>query len=167
MKKANLYFTKFVKRMTYFYKKKRGANLKYIAVIEFQKRGAVHYHIVFFNLPFLRKEKIAEIWKHGFIKIKKVEHVDNIGAYMSKYMTKAFLDKHLQGKKRYFASKELKKPILIKDERKAFYVSQNLPPNMLRKESTYASEYQERVHYRQYNLGIGKTLSDFIDFPLE
>lgn len=41
-------------------------------MFEFQKRGAIHYHLLC-NLPFVSSKELAEIWTHGFIKIKKIE----------------------------------------------------------------------------------------------
>ena len=49
----NLLFDKFIKRLNYkiFNKKKR--LLKYLAVLEKQKRGAWHVHIMLFDFPFI------------------------------------------------------------------------------------------------------------------
>ncbi len=71
LKEANLCWTAFIKRLKYHL----GFNPAYVAVVEFQKRGAVHYHAVFFNIPFIEniKDKWAEIWSHGFISIKSVK----------------------------------------------------------------------------------------------
>ena len=52
-KEANAYFTRFMKKLNYQVFKSKKSVIKYLAVVEFQKRGAVHYHVVFFNLPFL------------------------------------------------------------------------------------------------------------------
>jgi hypothetical protein len=67
IKKANLHFTKYIKRLNYQYFRNKKAVMKYVVVIEFQKRGAVHYHVVFFNLP--RVDKIKERKKRKFQKI--------------------------------------------------------------------------------------------------
>ena len=48
---ANAEFTLFIKRLNYYVFKQKKSILKYLVVPEFQKRGAVHYHIIFFNLP--------------------------------------------------------------------------------------------------------------------
>ncbi|ARM72089.1 hypothetical protein LMxysn_0454 [Listeria monocytogenes] len=45
----------------------------YIAVPEMQKRGAYHFHILLFGLPYIHTSKYAKIWKNGFVKINKVE----------------------------------------------------------------------------------------------
>ncbi len=96
IKKANNHFKKFILRLNY----KTGHKIKYITVIEFQKRGAVHYHTIFFNLPF--RTDLQTIWGQGYIKIKALEKVDNVGAYICKYLQKEHYDDRLQGKKKYF-----------------------------------------------------------------
>jgi len=45
---ANKLFTLFVKKLNYQTYKTKKSVLKYLAVIEFQQRGAIHYHIIFF-----------------------------------------------------------------------------------------------------------------------
>ena len=55
VKKANYMFTKFKQRIDYEITKKKKSYLKYAGIIEFQKRGAVHYHVLFFNMPFMEK----------------------------------------------------------------------------------------------------------------
>lgn len=54
----NLIFDKFMKRLNYniFHTKKK--ILKYVAVLEKQKRGAYHAHILLFNLPFIEYERL-------------------------------------------------------------------------------------------------------------
>lgn len=111
---ANIEFRKFIKRLGNYIAKDQ-AYVQYVAVPEFQKRGAVHYHLVIFNLPYIKTSKIEDIWRNGFIQIKSIEEVDNIGAYMSKYMTKdSNGDERLHGQKCYFRSRDLYEPIEIK-----------------------------------------------------
>jgi len=44
IKQANYEFNKFIKRLNYRLYGTKKVNLKYTTVIEFQKRGAIHYH---------------------------------------------------------------------------------------------------------------------------
>ena len=105
---ANYEWKKFRQRLEYRIKKK----LKYIVVVEFQKRGAVHYHAVLFNMPYIHFSEYNKIWNNGFLQIdglediedKDLSEVDNIGAYVSKYMTKASAER-LEGKKSYFTAR--------------------------------------------------------------
>ncbi len=90
--------------------------LKYVAVIEFQKRGSIHFHVIYFNLPYIPQIKtiLAEVWGHGFINIKTLREVKNVSAYVCKYIQKQFISKKLRKQKAYFTSKNLKKPIEFK-----------------------------------------------------
>lgn len=81
-------FRKFVKRLGYHIDNKE-TYLKYLTVPEFQKRGAVHYHVVLFNLPYIKNKVLAKVGDNGFVKLNVIEDVANIGAYVCKYMTKA------------------------------------------------------------------------------
>lgn len=57
--------------MSYSIFKTRGA-LKYLCVIERMESGRIHYHVLFFNMPYVPVEKIADIWGHGLVKINKM-----------------------------------------------------------------------------------------------
>lgn len=89
----------------------RMGRMKYLAVIEFQKRGAVHFHVLYFNMPYIvgLKEKIQGYWKHGFTQVRAVRSVKQIGLYVSKYLTKN-IDKRLRGRKAFFTSRNLLRP---------------------------------------------------------
>lgn len=83
-------------------------DLKYLGVLEFQKRGAVHYHVLC-DLPFIKKEDLAVLWGYGFIDIRKPDYV--IGTYLYKYLSKDLNDEKLKGIRVYFHSKNLAKPV--------------------------------------------------------
>ena len=151
VKMCNKEFKKFIQRLT-----RRYDDLKYIAVIEFQKRGAIHYHMVC-NLPFIRKKELAELWGLGFVKINKIEHVDNVGAYVSKYMSKEAADERLRGLRGYNASKNLERPIELKTWLHGERVFKGACDVYIKnKKPVYKEEYTGveigRVGYAQYNL---------------
>ncbi|MCK1213515.1 rolling circle replication-associated protein [Streptococcus uberis] len=114
----NQEFDKFMKRLNYnvFHSKKK--MIKYVAVLEKQKRGAYHAHILVFNLPFIKFEKLRELWKLGSIRINKVnvDSIDNRGRYITKYMEKGIGQELIEnkGKKSYYSSNNLKQPIISK-----------------------------------------------------
>ncbi|MGG2973689.1 rolling circle replication-associated protein [Geobacillus stearothermophilus] len=127
-------------------------NLKYVAVIEFQKRGAVHYHVVAFNMPYVPHADLERIWGHGFVHIRAIDNCDNVGAYVTKYMTKDCDDERLREQKCYFSSRGLAKPveeIIEKEDLDALRVA--LSPNKTF-EKEFKSEYVGKVSYQQYNL---------------
>jgi hypothetical protein len=147
LKQANYEWKKFKQRL----ETKIGYKLQYLVVIEFQKRGAVHYHCVMFNLPYIQNNKLREIWGNGYVKINKIDNVDNVGAYVCKYITKDNEDDRLIGQKMYFASRGLKKPIEIKEESRVKSLASSLPASALTYSSTFENEYNS-VLYRQYNI---------------
>lgn len=106
---ANYEFKKFIERLKYEY-----GNFKYVAVIEFQKRGAIHYHMLA-SLPIIKKSELAAIWRNGFVKINNIKEVDDLGAYLIKYMTKNKDIWKLAREKSYLCSKNLKRPVFLYD----------------------------------------------------
>lgn len=101
------YYQKFIRRL-----KAKYTDLKFITVTEFQKRGAVHYHILC-NIPFITKSELAKLWPYGFSKVKAVTSSTSLALYLSKYLSKRFEDKRKQGHRLYYSSRGLKKPQII------------------------------------------------------
>jgi len=62
--------------------------------IELQDRGAPHFHILFFDLPYIRKETVQEMWaeiikqERPFTRIEAVRSWNGIMSYCSKYIAK-------------------------------------------------------------------------------
>ena len=80
---------KFIKRLRYKYK--NISSVDYLNVIEPQERGAWHCHLLlrFNDLDkiYIPNDEMAKIWGHGFVTIRSLKEVDNIGAYLSAYLT--------------------------------------------------------------------------------
>ena len=78
----------FMKRLKYQFK--NSTTVDYLSVVEPQQRGAWHVHLLlkFNDLPsvFIPSSELASLWGHGFVKIKRVDGVDNIGAYLTAYL---------------------------------------------------------------------------------
>lgn len=110
---ANNQFKKFIQRLKYHY-----GDFKYLAVLEFQKRGSIHYHMLS-DFGYIEHKELEKIWGNGFIWIRdlltenKGKPVDNVGAYIVKYMNKNNIDKRLMGKKAYFTSRNLFRPEVV------------------------------------------------------
>lgn len=150
IRECNKAFDKFMKRM-----RKRYGNFKYVKVIEFQDtndRGAVHYHLMA-DLPYIKHEKIADIWGNGFIGVNRIDKVDNLGAYMTKYMMKNFDDPRLRGEKAYSASKGLIRPhVAYQNDAAELMAAYQLDKRKIVFENQYESEYQGLVKYKEFNL---------------
>jgi hypothetical protein len=149
---ANYELKKFLQKM-----KRRQKNFAYVAVIEFQKRGAVHYHMLC-NLHLewtthkeLQKHEreLAAIWGNGFVDIGYRKN-DNAGAYLIKYMSKEHNDERLNGKKRYFFSRNLKQPKKLTglEAMKALQSLEGVPPVFT---NSYYNDFTGPVLYREYN----------------
>lgn len=151
LKVANENFKNFIKRMNYYLKIK----LKYLYVREFQKRGAVHFHCIFFNMPYVSHSKLLEIWNLGSVNIKKIDDVDNVGAYVCKYLKKDMINPKFCEQRIYDKSRGLIKPLVIKDKDNEllFKKIKNQIDNIeCCYQSSYESEYTGRVFYKQFNL---------------
>jgi hypothetical protein len=149
---ANYEFEKFIKRLNYHCFGTKKANLKYNVAVEFQDRGAIHYHVIIYNMPYVKANDIANVWGNGFIKINKIDNVDNVGAYVTEYMGKDIDDERLQGKKSYFSSRGLFKPIEITDKKIVETVAAALPFEKLNYSSQFENDYLGTISYKQYNL---------------
>lgn len=81
-------FDKFMKKLKYKYKKL--SSIDYISVIEPQERGAWHSHLLLrfndFEDVFIKNKELRDIWGQGYVTIKSLNDVDNIGAYLSAYL---------------------------------------------------------------------------------
>lgn len=119
-KKLYTDFDKFKKRLSYRFKD--SSTIDYISIVEPQGRGAWHCHVLMrFNdldKVFIKNSDLRSLWGHGYVTIKPLNDVDNIGAYLSAYlcdvelndenMIKAMVDdseivvKEVEGKEKKF-----------------------------------------------------------------
>ena len=69
---------------------------EYLMVVEPQQRGAWHGHLLLFygdeRAPFIPHGELCGLWGNGGVWITNVDDVDNIGAYLSAYLTDAVVD---------------------------------------------------------------------------
>ena len=123
-KYANREFSKFIQRLNYFVYGEKCTRLAYVGVPELQDRGAIHYHILFFNLPYIDKLEVEALWGLGYtrIEVEKVSGMqgENLGRYITKYMVKQFYSKDKQGKDIFYYDKD------IWEGKKVYFASRNL-----------------------------------------
>ncbi len=63
---------------------------RYILAVEPQERGAWHIHMIAIftkKAPFIPNELLRKLWGHGFVSIKALDNVDNVGAYLTSYLS--------------------------------------------------------------------------------
>lgn len=140
-------FRKFIKRLNCHLYKNKKSQISYLATWEKQKRGAVHYHIILFDFPFIPHDKLAKIWGHGLVWINKidVDSVENRGRYLSKYFDKD-LEMKEHKKKAFFKSQNLKLP---KETKKLT----SIPCDLENQEILYTKDYLRKspVFYLELN----------------
>lgn len=62
---------------------------EYITAAEPQGRGAWHLHCVFIfsgKAPYMENSVVRDCWKQGFVTVKRLDDVDNVGAYLTAYL---------------------------------------------------------------------------------
>lgn len=105
-----------------------GKGFRYIAVPEFQERGAVHYHALFWGIENKREllqERLSgyyqnvspflsDLFGQGFVFLKDTDGHAKLSSYLAKYMVKAICDSRLFSTKAYFASRNILRPVINK-----------------------------------------------------
>lgn len=153
---ANYLFNKFILRISYKY-----SSFEYLAVPEFQKRGAVHYHVLC-KLPFIEIPELQAIWAHGFIKLNRIDNVNNVGAYVCKYLSKDMFDERTFGKKKFFRSQTLTKALEILGWVAMKFIEYALSFLTPVFEKVFTSEWTGEVHYRAYTLASSPLINGVI-----
>lgn len=147
LKTCNKKFAAFVKRL-----RALDPDLKYLSKPEFQKRGAVHYHLVV-NTGFIDKKVLSKVWGYGFVDIRRVTCEEQIGAYLTKYLGKDFYDERFKGHKSFFYSNNMVRPrryYFNKVEEFKKYISTNkIKPDFV---SSYESEYSGLTYHKEFHL---------------
>lgn len=173
VKEADEDFRQFIETLNEDFQK----NHKYLAVREFQDRGAVHYHMLIdLNITWdrddhERREYFERLvhdvyWSHGWVDLKRLDYreegrkrkkyneegsVDNVGAYIVKYMD--IDDVRLQDYKSYLTSKGLERPKTYTGEEAAAVIkAYNLNQKKEVFTNQYDNEYLGKIVYREYNL---------------
>ena len=89
-KRLYMDFQQFNQRFQYYCKTKGYSKPEYIVMMEPQGRGAWHAHLLYIwqdmKAPYIANNEFRELWGHGFVRIKKLDNVDNVGAYLTAYL---------------------------------------------------------------------------------
>jgi len=132
---SSVIFTRFIARL----RRRAGKSFRYIAVPEFQKRGAVHWHVLLWGFPVeygcvghmaIRRGKkvfvetcpperkcerktrrISRLWLSGFVDAIATDGSPFLAGYLAKYMQKAMYDVRLSGKRAYYCAHNVLRPM--------------------------------------------------------
>lgn len=149
---ANISFKCFIYKVKRIFKE-----FKYICIPEFQKRGAVHYHLLTnidinnTKLIYCQEDnnyfKHIKYWNEGFNKVDILNNdIKKIIGYISKYMTKD-IDNRLFNHHRYFYSRNLIKPkinyINLDDSKHLDYLNNLLKNKKIVYKNNYLNKYND------------------------
>lgn len=138
----------------------------YVCVPEFQKRGAVHYHLLTnldiekdINLILQQENKKncydVKYWRYGFSSVFPLIDINVVG-YISKYMTKD-IDNRLYGRNRYLSShKGLEYPrelhIDLENKKQYQYFIDVVSSCSLVYEKEYLDYFGSTIQFKEYSL---------------
>lgn len=136
IKAANKQFTEFNKRLSYSLFNVHKNVLKYICIPEIQPKrqektglSVWHFHIIYFNLPYIKQSLLLKIWGAGGVNVQslskdiKGKSIRNTSAYVAKYIGKCvvggsafdlYKKSALKNMKRYNTSRSLLQPYVGK-----------------------------------------------------
>jgi hypothetical protein len=141
---------------------------KYLAIYEIQKKREMtykkavwHFHVVYFNLPWIDKNFMQDVWKHGFIDVRDLSAVGNVGFYMTKYMLKDANDPRLQGHRMYLASQNLLKPKVVRYQEIINQLVRNFPAEIITQETPpKQSKYLGELTRTRFNIAKNPELAE-------
>lgn len=152
-------FRSFVQALRYSY----GKSFRYVAVPEFQKRGAVHFHALFWRLPenVVSQERktraIALKWGMGFVYFKKTDGHIKIASYLSKYMAKAFTDPRLRNQKAYVASRNILRPTIARGIAPLWAIFDDMGEYKTDADEKYFARYLGECRHRIFRIVSGQS----------
>ncbi|BAN08194.1 conserved hypothetical protein (plasmid) [Levilactobacillus brevis KB290] len=161
---ANKCFYSYIRKI-----RRDNPKVKYLCTIEFQKRGAIHYHVLFKNIynvdygDYINKwrktiDRSSIVVKGGSVRVEFIDDTDNLINYISKYMSKEMTNESLCGKKCYLISKGLVRPDFNRriidsryDLKKLDHYVPEIKNMKLKEQKTYKDSYtEEPIKYLVY-----------------
>lgn len=159
IKKAKIDLNYFVKNI-----KKIKSDFRYIAIPEFQKRGAIHFHLlsnldlqdnnIIIKQKSNKKYYDVKYWNKGFTSFELLKgDIKKIIGYISKYMTKE-CDDRLFGIRRFTCSQNLIKPkeeyVNTFNQNELEYLTKLLESKECIYENTYKDNLDNEVNYMEF-----------------
>lgn len=145
IKQANKDFKHFIQKLHY-----RFGDFRYLAVLQLQRRGAVHYHMLA-DLPYINSQVLSTLWDKGSVNIQGIRQVGNVGEYITCHLGNDPYDTRLYGQRLYFTSRNLKKPVTHRGD-KAAEIAQGVKTNKEVAAWNFQNPYQGQVNYLEFHL---------------
>lgn len=157
--------------------KRQLGEIKYLYVVEPQERGAWHAHLLVKQMrahsTYWPADDIASAWGHGFIKVQKIQSVENVGAYLSAYLSNAPADPaddvQREGQQNYGEPGDDMPKAIVKGKRAHLYPkgmhlyrgSKNLEQPIVKKIRPHSKEYERLISDAQ--LTFARTIDLYDD----
>ncbi len=133
-------------KMRTYLKRKFGKNISFIAVLELQKSGYAHLHIMVDR--FIEQSWVSTAWESiGGGQIVHIKHVDihRTTHYLSKYLTKSMFLEHYGKNRRYTTSRDMTLiERKVKEISRSFWVVMTFPIENLLRLAGYDSFNEEK-----------------------
>lgn len=169
-------FRKFNMRLKKYLNKNNLPMYEYVTTAEPQGRGAWHLHLLLIfkkRPPYIKKKILENIWGLGFVSINTLKNIDNVGVYLTAYLSNLDVSDIIKNNKNdksiikglrlkmyptgfriYRCSKGIKKPIKYSATEKE--MQEKLNNDVLTYEKTIQITNNEgniinRINYRHYN----------------
>jgi len=169
-------FTQFAVRL-----RRRFRSVRYIAVPEFQQRGAAHWHVLIWGLPeelacsgmitryggrshFVEtcapdkacervQRTLQRLWLRGYADLIETDGHPALAGYLAKYMSKTMSDRRLRGKKAYYASRNIMRPMSISGNAITEFLNEIVPvDNLPLHIREFETQWLGRCVYKQYTI---------------
>jgi len=180
------FFTEFISRLRRVF----GKHFKYIAVPEFQVRGAIHFHVLFwgFKKEVIENEvpsvktfgeggniKLGEVkrgsrffqrlWQRGTVDCFLTDGSPKLASYVSKYMSKALFDDRLLAQKAYICSRNVMRSVSLKTSTVLNFASGIWGIDLKKPvvEKHFDTHWLGKGRYRLYDMGVDKSVDPVVD----
>jgi len=151
-------FTSFIATL----RREQGEGFRYIAVPEYQRRGALHFHVLLWGLNEYASEEsetryFARLWLRGFCDAIITDGSPRLAGYFAKYMSKSMQDVRLNGKKAYFCGRNTLRPVSVSATKIAEFKLQVIEQEVIHTgeltfERTFDSIWLGRCHYQKFHI---------------
>ena len=164
-------FTRAIERINYHLQDLVPEGLKYVVVPETQKRGALHFHQLVFNQPYIPQvyDWFDEIWGHGHVDVRAAaKDSQSLPGYLAKYLSKDMESARQFNGKRYFSSKGLLKTVSYSNRGHIEMILRSLPPGTKKMvfekpiESQRAGKIWITRFFLPHDLGLVDTVASFL-----
>jgi len=148
-----------LKRFAERLRRTRFPTLRYIAVVEWQKRGRLHFHLLVWGIDEKtiaterKTRNLQRVWLRGYLDARPSDGHPRLATYMAKYLFKAMSDIRYGHQKAYTTSRNVVRPLLWKNDEATQYMElMELSTRPACSNREYMTQFLGRANYKQFDL---------------